>query len=129
MAEIESVQKQLTDMQQKLGGDHPAAARSIDDVLKRISEVLKGKNDDGLAEANTGLNAALRVVEGGDRTPPIQALELYSESSAGVKAGTKSWKQLKAGVLSELNAQLRRERLQEVQISEIESEVYELMTR
>jgi photosystem II stability/assembly factor-like uncharacterized protein len=129
IAEIESVQKQLTEMRQKLGSDHPAAARSIDNMLKQIGELLQGKDDDGLADANTGLTAALRVVEGGDRKPPVQALELYRESSARVKAGTQSWKQLKAGALAELNAQLRRENLQQIQISEIETEVYELMTR
>ena len=129
MAEIESVQKQLTGMRQKLGSGHPGAAQSIDNVLKQIGELLQGKDDEGLADANTGLSAALRVVEGGDRKPPSQALELYHQSSVRVTTGRQSWKQLKAGALTELNAQLRRQNLEQVQISEIESEIYELMTR
>ena len=129
MAEINSVQLQLTQMRQAFNNTHPDALRGIDGVLAGIDQILKGSDKDGLTEANTGLTAALRVVEGGDRTPPAQALQLYRQSSAVVKARVQSWKDLKAGALTLLNTKLREENLKTIEISEIETEVYELMTR
>jgi len=129
MAEINSVQAQLTQMRETLGSAHPDIMRSVDGALSAIDKILKGSQDDGLSDANTGLDSALRVVEGGDRTPPVQAIQLYKQSSAVVTAQVKSWKDLKAGALTLLNTALREQNLKTVEISEIETEVYELMTR
>ena len=63
------------------------------------------------------------------RPPPVQAIQLYKQSSAVVTAQVKSWKDLKAGALTLLNTALREQNLKTVEISEIETEVYELMTR
>ena len=129
MAEINSVQAQLNQMRKSFGDGHPDASRGINGVLAGIDRILKGSNKDGLTEANTGLNAALRVVEGGDRPAPAQALQLYRQSSAAVKTQAQNWKDLKAGALTLLNTKLREENLKTIEISEIETEVYELMTR
>ncbi len=129
MAEINSVQAQLTQTRQALGNEHADAAKSIDAMLKQIDEVLQGKHDDGLMKANTGLNVALRVIEEGDRTPPSQAMEIYTQSSAAATAQTANWKRLKTGALTQLNNRLQQQNLKTVQISEIETEVYQLMTR
>ncbi len=129
MAEINSVQAQLKQMQQTLANSHPDDSQAVNSVLAGIDRILKGSNKDGMTEANTGLNVALRVVEGGDRTTPAQAIQLYDQSSATVKAQAQHWKELKIGPLTLLNTKLREENLKPVEISKIETEVYELMTR
>jgi photosystem II stability/assembly factor-like uncharacterized protein len=138
LAEITSVQAQLTRMRGTLGGAHPDILRSLDGALAAIDKILKGSHDDdshdggsddGLTDANTGLTSALRVIESGDRTPPVQAIQLYKQSSAVVKTQAKNWKDLKAGALTLLNTDLREQNMKTVEISEIEKEVYRLMTR
>lgn len=134
LAEIGSVQAQLTKMRETLGSAHPDILRSLNGALTAIDNILKGSqadaaDDDGLTSANTGLASALRVIEGGDRTPPVQAIRLYRQSSAVVKTQVKSWNDLKAGALTLLNTDLREQNLKTVGISEIETEVYRLMTR
>ncbi len=134
LAEIGSVQAQLTKMHETLGNTHPDILRSLDGALTAVDKILKGSqddgsDDDGLTSANTGLSSALRVIEGGDRTPPLQAIQLYRQSSAVVNTQVKSWKDLKAGALTLLNTNFREQNLKTVEISEIETEVYRLMTR
>lgn len=55
----------------------------------------------GLEEANTGLQSVLRVVEGGDRTTPEQALELYKISAEAARSRLAEWQTLKVGALAE----------------------------
>ena len=62
----------------------------------------------GLEIASTGLASALRVVEGGNRTVPSQAIELYRQSDEAAKARIAEWTQLKSGQLSQLNDALQK---------------------
>ena len=51
----------------------------------------------GLEAAVNGLQSALRVVEGGDRTTPEQAIEVYRVSDEAAKSRIADWKKLKSG--------------------------------
>jgi hypothetical protein len=75
------------------------------------------------------LIAALKVVESGDRRPPAQALELFREADETMREQAAAWSKMKTGTLADLNAFLREQNMKTIQISEIEREVYELMTR
>jgi len=82
-----------------------------------------------LQDAYNGLASALRVVEGGDRAAPSQAIAVYKESSQQVKARLAEWARFKQTRLTQLNQQLREDNLAPIAISEIERQVEFLMSR
>ena len=83
----------------------------------------------GLEAANSGLASALRVVEGGDRTSPSQAIELYHQSDEAAKARIAEWTKLKSTELPRLNDALQKAGVPPIQISEIEREVEYLVSQ
>jgi hypothetical protein len=82
-----------------------------------------------LQEAFTGLTSALRAVENGDRGVPSQAIAVYEESSARVKARMAEWTAFKQAKLPLLNQKLKEGKLGPIIISEIEEEAEFLMSR
>ena len=144
LAEIGSVQKQLADMQQKLGlrnlGAQSAQLESaLEEARSEIGKILVNKTllntehaaeeGPGLEDAYAGLASALRVVESGDRAVPSQAIAVYTESSQQVKARIAEWARFKQTKLAQLNQQLREANLAPIAISEIERQVEFLMSR
>jgi hypothetical protein len=83
----------------------------------------------GLEEANSGLTAALHVAESADRETPSQALVVYAQARQASAARVREWAGLKHDGLEQLNRQLKAEGAAPIAISEIEREVYYLMTR
>jgi len=134
MAEITSLQKKLTEMQQKLGEQKSAFKTAVGEAQAEIGRMLTGQEaaagqGSGLQEAYTGLASALQVVESGDRGVPAQAIAVYKESSQGVKARIAEWSAFKQTRLPQLNQKLREGKLAPIDISEIEQEVEFLMSR
>ena len=139
LAEINSVQQQLADIQQKLGqqklGTQGGQLKSaLTDAQSGIGKILTNKEyaaeqSLGLQDAYTGLASALRVVEGGDRVVPSQAIAVYRESSQQVKARIAAWTQFKQTKLAQLNQQLRKANFAPIAIAEIERQVEFLMSR
>ena len=60
----------------------------------------------GLTSANTGLAAALRVVQSSDRAIPSQALDLYRQAQEAAKAQIDEWTKVKRTQLAKLNEAL-----------------------
>jgi photosystem II stability/assembly factor-like uncharacterized protein len=128
IAEIGSVQKQLVDIEQKLGGRNPTLKAALAETQSEIAKITNKESTEkqpaakpgSLQEAYTDLASALHVVEGGDRTVPSQAIALYQESSARVKEGIVQWRTFKQTKLPQLNQQLREGGLTPIAISEIE---------
>lgn len=83
----------------------------------------------GLQDAYTGLASALRVVEGGDRAVPSQAIAVYKESSQQVKARIAEWARFKQTRLAQLNQKLRDANFSPIAIAEIEQQVEFLISR
>jgi photosystem II stability/assembly factor-like uncharacterized protein len=139
LAEISSVQKQLTDIQQKLGQQKLAeqTARlkaALAEAQSGLGKILTNREHTavegpGLQNAYTGLASALRVAEGGDRAVPAQAIAVYKESSQQVKARIAEWIQFKQTKLTQLNQQLRKANFAPVAITEIERQVDFLISR
>lgn len=139
LAEIGSVQKQLTDIQlkviqQKLGAQNGQLKSALTEAQSSIDMILTNKEhlvDDGpgLQDAYTGLASALRVVESGDRAVPSQAIAVYKESSQQIKPRVAEWVQFKQTRLPQLNQQLRDANLAPIAIAEIEQQVEFLMSR
>jgi photosystem II stability/assembly factor-like uncharacterized protein len=134
LAEIASLRKQLGDLEQKVGEKDSAIKPALLDVQTEISkivtkpEAIPGQTS-GLQDAFADMASALRVVEGGDRAVPSQAIAVYNESDQRVKAAIAEWGDFKANKLPRLNQKLSEVNLAPIAISEIEQEVQYLMSR
>ncbi len=133
LAEIASLQKQLSDREQKLGEKNSDIKAALADAQTEISKIEAGPGAAGqaagLQEAFAGMASALRVVEGGDRAVPSQAIALYNESSQRVKTAIGEWSEFKTTKLPRLNQKLSDANLAPIAISEIEQEVQFLMSQ
>jgi photosystem II stability/assembly factor-like uncharacterized protein len=116
IAEIGSVQKQIAEIQEKMGREE--SQTRVSQLKSMLAEaqtacgiILTAKTpageSPGLQESYNGLASALRVVENGDRAVPAQAIAVYQESSQHVKARIAEWTQFKRTQLMQLNQQLR----------------------
>ena len=130
LAEMQSVQKQLSDL--KLDAARTELKALVTQIQTEITRIIDGDASNGsmgLKEANSGLSAALGVVESGDRAVPSQAITVYEQSDQAMKARLAEWSQLKTGRLAQLNDQLKQAKLTPIAIAEIEREVEYLMSR
>ena len=133
LAEIDSPQKQLADLQQKIGDKDSAIKAALADAQTEISKIVKPavipEQTPGLLDAFAAMASALRVVEGGDRAVLSQAIAVYNESAQRVRAAIAEWSEFKTTKLSRLNQKLSEANLAPITISEIEQEVQFLMSR
>jgi photosystem II stability/assembly factor-like uncharacterized protein len=133
LAEISSVQKQLADIQQKLEAQSEQLKPALAEAQSAIGKILTNKENategPGLQDAYTGLASALRVVEGGDRAVPSQAIAVYKESSLQVKGRIAEWARFKQTKLAQLNQQLGEANFAPIAIAEIEQQVEFLTSR
>jgi photosystem II stability/assembly factor-like uncharacterized protein len=127
LTEILSVQKQIADLQQKLGQEKSEAQNAqpksaLTEAQAGIGKILGNKEHApeaaGLQDAFTGLASALRVVESGDRAVPAQAIALYKESSPQAIARIAEWVRFKQTQLAQLNQQLRAANFAPIAIDE-----------
>ena len=127
LAEIGAVKKRLSDLKPQLTGTNPELLTEVATVETAITAIEKGGHAPsptlGLEAASMGLASALRVVEGGDRTAPSQAIELYRQSAEAANAGTAAWTTLKSAQLVQLNDALQKAGVKAIQVSEIEHQV------
>jgi len=123
LAQIRSVQKQLSDLEQKLDGGHADLRSTVSRLETEIRQILAGSesptNAAGLENASSGLTSALAVVESGDRAVPSQAVALYHESSQALKLRIADWNHFKTTRLPQLNQQLHQGNMAPIAISEI----------
>jgi hypothetical protein len=139
LAEIDSVQKQLADIQRKLGQEkadaqNASVASAVKGAQSAIGKLVINKERaaaeaPGLQDAYTGLASALRVIESGDRAVPSQAIAVYKESSQQAKTCIAEWNQFKQRQLAQLNQQLGKANLAPIAVAEIEREVEFQMSR
>jgi photosystem II stability/assembly factor-like uncharacterized protein len=136
LAEITSVQKQLSDLTQKLDDKNSAIKSGLTEAQTEISTIMKPQNNNktsapagGLENGFSDMITALRVVESGDRTVPSQAIVVYNQSRQQVQAAIAAWGNFKTNKLPQLNRKLSGRNLAPIAISEIEQEVEFLMSR
>jgi DNA repair exonuclease SbcCD ATPase subunit len=133
LTEIASLQKQLADREQKLGENNSEIKSVLADAQSEISKIQAKPGtvgqSSGLAVAFAAMASVLRVVEGGDRAVPAQAIAVYNESSQRVKIAIGEWSEFKTTRLRRLNQKLSEASLAPITISEIEQEVQFLMSR
>jgi photosystem II stability/assembly factor-like uncharacterized protein len=132
LAEIGSVEKQLATLQEKVGTQNADLKALLTKTDSQITEIVNGKapaHEGGLQEGTSGIASALRAVQSGDRDVPSQAIEVYKEASATVKARMADWNNFKTTALPVLNQQLKDKNAAPITLSEIEQVVDFLMTR
>jgi hypothetical protein len=118
------VQKQLSDLEQKLDGAHSDLKSTISRLGTEIRQILadtegSAGNAIGLENASAGLTSALAVVESGDRAVPSQAIALYHDSSEALKRSIADWNHFKTTRLLQLNQQLHQGNMAPIAISEL----------
>lgn len=131
LAEINSVKRQLQPLHPQVASK-PELMSKLTDFESAMDKVLRGDkkaNVTGLEAANTGLGAALRAVESGDRAIPAQTLELYNQSKLAYESNAAEWQKLKSADLNQLNQQLEKAGLTPIKMAEIEESIEYLMTR
>jgi len=133
LAEINAVQKQISDVQRKLG-QNPELKPLLEEAQSGVANILTRKGNDperaaGLQEALKNLASVLRVVEGGDRAVPSQAIAVYKESGLQVRVRIGEWATFKQTRLPQVNQRLHEMSLPPIAISEIEQEVEFLLSR
>jgi photosystem II stability/assembly factor-like uncharacterized protein len=133
LAEIESIQKQLAEIQRKPEAQSATLKSALAEVQAAIAKILRNTaqpaDAPGLKDAYAALTSSLRVVESGDRAVPSQAIAVYKQSSAQIKARLAEWTRFKQTRLAQLNQQLREANLAPVEIGEIADEVDSLTAR
>jgi photosystem II stability/assembly factor-like uncharacterized protein len=136
MAELESVESQLNELQSRKGNPTDLQ-RELLAALTKLETIKNGEDDNsnsqkkqiGLADANTGLGVALRVVESGDRPAPAQAIVIFKQMKTAADIQIAAWQHFKGSELAGVNALLQRAHQAPLQISAIEEEVHFAMTR
>ena len=122
LAEIASLQKQLADREQNLGDNNSDIKSALADAQTEISNIEAKPRAvgqaSGLQDAFADLASALRVVEGGDRAVPSQAIAVYNESSQRLKIAIAEWSEFKTTKLRRLNQKLSEQNFAPIAISE-----------
>jgi photosystem II stability/assembly factor-like uncharacterized protein len=122
LAEIASVQKQLADREEKHGTASSELKSALAEADAEVGRILTRKDKPGqapgLQDAYKDLASALRVVEGGDRAVPSQAIAVYNESVPHMKARIAEWTTYKQTKLAHLNQQLAAGNLTPITVSE-----------
>ena len=138
MAELESVEGQLKKLD-VTGAPVPSdLARVLHNSLARLQQIKGGEDDDdertgeeerGLAQANAGLAAVLRVAESGHRQAPAEALAILSTMRKAAHESISAWQDFKSTELVKVNAALVHADRKPIQIVAIEEQVRYAMTR
>ena len=132
LAELSAAKSSLAKLKEQLKGQPQllAEAEKLDAVIGAIEKGSKaGSEPMGLEAATNGLQSALRVVEGGNRTTPQQAIEVYTLSDEAAKSRITEWKKLKSGEIVQFNRAVEKVGLHPIEISAIEIGVEFLMTQ
>lgn len=134
LAEINSVQKQLADVQRKLGDQKPSLSAALAEAQSNLGKLLKHPDGDpqqaqGLREAYNDLTSALGVVGSGDRATPSQAVDVYKNASQQIHSRMAEWAAFKKTKLPELNNELRKANAGMINIAQIEEDVEYLVSR
>ncbi len=95
-------------------------ASSLRDSQVSMTAIVSGdgrnRGAKGLQEAADALASVLRVVEGGDRAVPSQALAVYKEASEQAKKRVAEWEKFKQTTLRQLNEKLQQAAFEPIKV-------------
>ena len=120
LAELSAAKSSLEKLKEQLKGTTCVAGAGREagggDRTRSRREARPRRTRWGSRAAVSGLQSALRVVEGGDRTTPQQAIEVYRLSDDAAKSRIAEWKKLKQGQLVEFNRAVEKAGLHPIEI-------------
>lgn len=125
LAEMKATKESLVKLkdQLKMQPQLQSRAEKLESAIGGIEKGSKANADAmGLEAATSGLQSVLRVVEGGDRTTPLQAIEVYRLSDDAAQNGIAAWKKMKTGELAEFNRALQKAGLRPIDLSAVEQD-------
>jgi len=125
LAEMRAVSSSVSKLKEqlKVKPELMAHAEKLESAIGAIEKgTLASPDTMGLEPATGGLQSVLRVVEGGDRTTPQQALDVYHLTGTAANSRIAEWKALKSGELAEFNRALEKAGLHAIEVSAIEIE-------
>ena len=132
LAELSTTSSSLGKLKEQFKGQSQLLAQA-EKLEGAIGAIEKGSKEEpqtmGLEAAVSGLQSVLRVVEGGNRTTPEQAIEVYRLSDEAAKSRIADWKKLKGGELAEFNHAIEKAGLHPIAISAIEAAVESVMSQ
>ena len=107
--QMKAAREVLDKLKQKVK-EQPQLITQVEKVLADVADIDSGGKSGtaGLRTAGSGLQAALRVVEGSDRAVPQQAMDVYRTSDEAAKSRIAEWQKLQSGELAELNRELKK---------------------
>ena len=122
MAEIGTVQKQISDVGSKINDQHMAVKAAVSALQTKLAALLTvsegaPSSSMGLDRAAAQLASALGVVESGDRPVPSQAVAAHEQASQITHSRIALWKQCQAEDIPKLNDELRKMGLETVHVS------------
>lgn len=131
LAELNAARSSLEKLKEHLKGQAGllALAAKLESSIGAIEEGKAYPEAMGLGAAVNGLQSALRVVEGGNRTTPEQAIEVYRQSDEVAKKRIGEWTRLKTDEMAEFNRAAQKAGLRPIEISAIEVAVEAVMTQ
>ena len=109
LSEIHAAQARVTTIAEKKNSPPTQPESEVIKAQDAIKKILSGTgahlgDELGLESASSGVTAALRVVESGDRTVPSQAITLFEESDRAAKLRIAEWNQMKSSLLAQLQS-------------------------
>ena len=109
LSEVKAARASLMKLTTELGNEGKLRSQA-ESLAVAVGSIQNGSGPDdmGLEAATGGLQSVLRVVEGGDRTTPQQALEVYRLSDDSAKRQIAEWEKLKAESLEEFNGAMKK---------------------
>ena len=132
VAEVKGLQAQLESAKAQIAPDQASTLNQIKAAAEKADQILSGAEttaDQGLQSASRGLTVALSSLESADRNPPSQVIALYLQSSRTLKARLADWAAFKRSALANLNQQLRSDGLPAIEISRIEEQAEQSLSK
>ncbi len=132
VAEIKGLEAQLENAKARLTSEQARTLAEIKMAQEKAYRILMGNTgtpEQGLQYASRGLTITLRSLESADRMPPSQVIALYLQASRTLKARLADWAAFKKSALAGLNQQLRSAGLPAIEISLLEEQAEESLSR
>jgi hypothetical protein len=131
-AELHGFQTEIDRERAQLKPDQHTLSDALNAAGKQSGTLLAGTkqgSEGGLQALSRQLTVVLNSLEGADRLPPAQLLELYRQAAALLKTRLADWNRMKQTALPALNRQLQDAGLTPIQIAAIEDQAEESLAR
>ncbi len=132
LSEVRGLQGQLEKAKSQLGPNQVQTLTEIAKAANKAKQIVTGSDpsaDEGLQFASRGLTIALNSLESADRTPPSQVIALYLQAARTLKARLADWTAFKKSTLPLLNRQLRSAGLPAIEVSKLEQQAEDSLSR